>query len=109
MRTDRKPAEGLPVGPPLTEEELRGAAVRRLRLRREFDAHLAAYLIVNGFLVAVWLVVALTVGFWFPWPLFPMAAWGIGLAFHAWAVFGPPSRPITDEQVDREMQRLRKQ
>jgi hypothetical protein len=89
-----------------TDEALRAAAVRRLHRKREFLQHLASHLIVNTLLVTVWLVVGLTTDFWFPWPLFPIVGWGIGLAFHAWATFGPPSRPISEDAIAREMQRL---
>ena len=42
----------------------REAARRRLQARREFASHLAAFLVVNSFLVVVW---ALTGGGYF-WP-----------------------------------------
>ena len=89
-----------------TPEDLRTTAIRRLHRKREFVEHLVSYLIVNGMLVAVWLVIGLTADAWFPWPLFPIAGWGIGLAFHAWAAFGPPTRPIDEAAVEREMDRL---
>lgn len=91
---------------PTTDDDIRAAAIRRLHRKRDFLQHLASYLIVNTLLVTVWLVIGLTAGAWFPWPLFPIAGWGIGLAFHAWATFGPPSRPISEEAIDREIQRL---
>jgi hypothetical protein len=90
-----------------SDSDMRSAAIRRLHRKREFVQHLVSYVIVNGILVAVWLVVALLTGAWFPWPLFPIAGWGIGLAFHAWAAYGPPSRPIDEAAVEREMDRLR--
>ena len=37
------------------------------------------------------------------WPGFIMATWGIGLALHAWRAFG--QRPITEADVDRELER----
>lgn len=89
-------------------DDLREAATRNLHRKQEFRTHLAAYLIVNGLLVATWLVLWFVVGFWFPWPLFPVAGWGIGLAMHAYATYGPPSRPITGQAIEREMRRLRK-
>jgi fatty acid desaturase len=95
-----------PVDP--VDEDLREAAVRRLHRKREFMEHLVSYLIVNTLLVTVWLVLGLTAGFWFPWPVFPIVGWGIGLAFHAWATFGTPSRPISEESISREMERLSK-
>jgi hypothetical protein len=40
---------------------------------------------VNSFLWLVWGVVwAAASGPWFPWPLFPLGGWAIGLVFHAW-------------------------
>src|SRR3569833_2340910 len=101
----------MPETEPTTEQlltgDLRALAIRRLHRKREFYEHLVSYLIVNGMLVAVWLILGLTTGAWFPWPLFPMAGWGVGLAFHAWAAFGPTSRPNDEAAVAREMDRLR--
>jgi len=42
---------------------------------------------------------------WFVWPLF---GWGIGLAAHAWAVYGGAGAS-REEAIAREMTRLRKQ
>lgn len=39
-------------------------------------------------------------GTWFPWPLFTVFRWGIGLGFHAWDAYG--RRPFSDEEVRRE-------
>ena len=92
--------------PTIPAGDLRSLAIRRLHRKRDYFAHLTSYLIVNGVLVVVWLIIGLTTGAWFPWPLFPIAGWGIGLAFDTWATFGPPSRPIDEAAVDREMERL---
>jgi hypothetical protein len=82
-----------------TEGELRKAAVKRLEDRRGLQAHLLAYLLVNGFLVGIW---AITGGGFF-WPMFPMFGWGIGVAFHIWAVVSPEP---SEEKIKAEMQRL---
>ena len=69
--------------------DLRTAAIRRLHKKREFYEHLISYLIVNGMLVAVWLVLGLTTDAWFPWPLFPIAGWGfLGLAISPKLIVG---------------------
>ena len=83
------------------EQGLREQAVTRLRAKREFTAHLLAYVMVNTILIAVW---AMT-GAGFFWPIFPLMGWGIGIAFHAWDTFG---RPPTEERIHREMERLRR-
>jgi hypothetical protein len=41
----------------------------------------------------------------FFWPVFPMLGWGIAVAFNAWDVYG--RRPLTEDQIRREMERLR--
>jgi len=60
------------------------AAKKRVAEIREFYTHIVAYLAVNGFLVA--LNIFLTGGF--PWALFPIGGWGIGIAIHAWETYG---------------------
>jgi hypothetical protein len=83
------------------EEQLRDLAIRRIRRRLDFKAHLFAFVVVNGFIVAIW---ALT-GSGFFWPIFPMLGWGIGVAFNAWDVY-VRAEP-TEEQVICEMEELR--
>jgi Flp pilus assembly protein TadB len=87
------------------QESLREEAVQSLKRKRDFRNNLFAYFVVNGFLLVVWLVVALTAGPWFFWPVFPLAGWGIGLIFHWRDAYRHQS--ITQEDVAREMQRLR--
>ena len=77
-------------------------AIERLERKRDFTAHLAVYLIVNAGLVVIW---ALTSAGYF-WPLWPILGWGIGVALHAWDVFG--RRPITEERIRAEMARDRR-
>lgn len=79
---------------------LREAAVKQLNARRGLQAHVLAYILVNGFLVLVWAVT----GAGFFWPVFPLFGWGIGLAFNAWDVLSPG--PST-ARVEAEMERLR--
>lgn len=69
-------------------------ALRRERLRREAEdrarslaraglrGHVASYVAVMALLVGIWLVVGLTAGSWYPWPLWPALGWGLGLVGH---------------------------
>ncbi len=79
----------------------RHLARKRLVARREFFSHLFTYVVVNGLLVGVW---AATGGGYF-WPAWVMGAWGVGLIMHAWDTFW--KRPITDADIDRELERHR--
>jgi hypothetical protein len=86
---------------PNSEDELRKLAVMRLKKRRDFGTHVVIYLIVNAMLVGIWAVT----GSGFFWPIFPILGWGIGVAANAWDVYG--RKPITEEAVQRETDRLR--
>jgi len=83
------------------QETPRDRALKRLRKKREFTAHLLAYVLVNGFLIILWATVA---GDGFFWPMFPIAGWGIGVFFHAWDVYR--AEP-TEEEIRREMERMK--
>jgi len=83
---------------------LRAQAIASLRRRQAYLIHRNIYLAVNALLVVVWLSVGIGAGAWFPWPVFPIAGWGIGLFFHRQSIQGPR---ITETDIQREMQRLR--
>jgi hypothetical protein len=79
--------------------DLRAKAIERLERRREFWAHVACYVLVNGGLLVIW---AMT-GAGFFWPVIPIIGWGIGLFFHGWDTFsGNPK----EGRIRREMERL---
>jgi len=63
---------------------------RKARKRASFKMHLRTYLVVNA---GLWLIYLVT--FYpnvgrdgFPWPVFPMLGWGIGLATHYLSAYG---------------------
>jgi hypothetical protein len=83
------------------ERLLRQQALGRLKKKRDFAAHLIAYVTVNAFLVVIW---ATTSGGFF-WPMFSILGWGIGLLFHAWDVYrGEPS----EEEIRREIEKMKR-
>jgi hypothetical protein len=81
------------------EQAPRDRAVQRLKKRRDFRAHLLVYVLVNGFLVVIWAIT----GSGFFWPVFPIAAWGIGLVLNAWDVYW--RHEITEQDIEHEMER----
>lgn len=79
--------------------EVREAAIKRLKAKREFSGHVAVYLIVNVMLVLIWFIS----GRGYFWPIWPLAGWGIGLAVHGWQTYF--QKPISEEDIRREMER----
>ena len=84
-------------------DTVRDAAVRRIRKRRDFWAHLLVYVLVNGFFVVLW---AVTTDGTFFWPIFPIFGWGIGVAMQAWDAFFRGD--ITEADIDREVARMQR-
>jgi len=82
------------------EEELRARAVKQIKKKRDLAAHIFVYVLVNAFLVLIWAVT----GAGFFWPVFVMAAWGIGVIMNIWDVYR--AEP-TEAEVRREMERLK--
>ena len=85
------------------EQVLHDKAVRRLKKQRDFRSHLLVYILVNTFLVVIWL---LTDPHGFFWPVFLIAGWGIGVIMNAWDVYG--RQEITEDDIQREIHRLSK-
>lgn len=87
-----------------TPNALREQALRRLRQRRDLKAHATVYTLVNLVVWGIWTVIAVTTSFSWPWPVFLTLFWGIGLAMNAWEVYF--RKPITEAELEREVQRL---
>lgn len=83
------------------DSELRQRAIRRLKKRHDFGQHLLVYVLVNGFLVAIWAITSLHTFFW---PVFPILGWGIAVVLNAWDVYRPEG--FTEEQIRREERHL---
>ena len=69
---------------PMSEEQIYDLAKKRVEEKRGFYSHLTVYIIVNIILIIIW---AFPAGGGFPWFIFPLCGWGIGLLFHFLGVF----------------------
>jgi hypothetical protein len=85
------------------EEDLREVALKRIKKRRDFRTHVVVYSLVNIFLWGIWIVT----GTGFPWPVFVTGGWGIGLLLDARETYG--DRPVTEQDVQAEIERLKQQ
>jgi hypothetical protein len=79
----------------------REQAVERLKKRRDFHNHLVVYVVVNAALWGIWAIT----GAGYPWPAWVTGGWAIGLLLNAWEVYY--RTPITDAEVQREIERMR--
>ena len=87
-----------------SEDEIRDRAVESLKQKRAFRTQVLTWVGVSILLIVIW---ALT-GADFFWPVFPIAGWALGLVFQGWNVYGPGARPISEEEIQRESDRLRR-
>jgi len=89
----------------ISEEEIYSLARKRVEEKKGFYTHLIIYTVVNVMLVVIWAVT----GAGFPWFIFPLGGWGIGILFHFLGVF-VFSRTSNWEkrEIEKEAERLRK-
>ena len=89
-----------------SESELRRLAVRRLRRKRAFRRHLSVYLGVNTAFWLVWIIGGIASRWIFPWPIFPTVFWGLFILGEASDLYW--RAPLTEAQVQREIEHLRR-
>jgi hypothetical protein len=77
------------------------AARKSLERKRKFVGDVAAYIVINAFLIVIWAVD----GAGYFWPGWVLAGWGVLLMLDAWNVYY--RRPITHEEIDKELRRGR--
>jgi hypothetical protein len=84
-------------------------AERRVKAKLGFYWHFSVYLIINGLLIGIYLLTTLAAGFYYPWFVWPMAGWGIGILFHFLGVFvfpGDNSGNIRRKMIEEELRKM---
>jgi len=66
------------------------------RKRVEFRSHLIVYIVINSCLWIIWYAT----GGNYPWPVWPLVGWGVGLFFHY--VFDYRASSLFSEQDEYE-------
>jgi hypothetical protein len=116
--------------PPERDDTLRALAIERIHRIRRFKLHLVAFAVGLPLLGALWVLTEYfeedtwpsrfasdpdVAGTWDPWFFFVAGIWLIALVIHALRTYlGPPvgpvgryiRRPVTQEELDREVARL---
>jgi Na+(H+)/acetate symporter ActP len=89
----------------MSEEEIYQLARKRVEEKKGFLVHLIVYAVVNAILVLIWL----GTGAGFPWFVFPLGGWGIGILFHFLGVFVFSQQTGWEKKaVEKEAERIRK-
>jgi len=83
MPAGQEPVPSDRGGEPALGASDRELARKRLEARRGLTAHVVSYVVINVFLVVIWALV----GGGFPWFIFPIMGWGIGLVAHGVVAF----------------------
>jgi hypothetical protein len=120
-----------PVTEPEGEDAVRALAVERIHRIRRFKLHLVVFAVAIPALTGLWVLTEYyeehtwpsrfasdpdVAGTWDPWLFFVAGIWLIILVVHALRTYlGPPvgpigryiRRPMTQPEVDREVQRLK--
>ena len=85
----------------MTEEQIYEQAKKRVEEKKGFFIHFTVYIVVNIMLVLIW---AFAAGGGFPWFIFPLGGWGIGLLFHFLGVFvfeGKTDKAAIEKEVGK--------
>jgi len=102
------------------DAEVRELAVKQIERKRRFELRAFAAAVLCAFLVVVWAVSEYnnaggwpTNGFsntssiphvWNDWIIYPLIVIGLGVAIDAWNTYR--RKPITEAEIEREMDRL---
>ncbi len=89
----------------MSEEEIYREARKRVEEKKGFRTHLIVYICVNILLVIIWA----TTDAGYPWFVFPLGGWGIGILFHFLGIFVFSQQSNWDRrEIEKEVERLRK-
>lgn len=72
--------------------------------RASFKSHLLTYLVVNGFLWALWAIRGNEHSD-IPWPIWPTLGWGIGIVMHYLSAYVFPK----ENSVEKEFEKLKRE
>jgi hypothetical protein len=84
----------------MSSQKLYEEAKIRVKSRKKFYSHIVTWVIMSVFFI---LINLFTTDYF--WAIFPILAWGIGVAFHGIQVF---SDEWEDQQIEREYDRLKR-
>ena len=88
-------------------DEAREHVIASLKRKRKFAQDSVAFVAVNGLLWLIWLITDRSTDGSIPWPAWLSLVWGFFLALDGWRAYGSLNRPITETEIERELERTR--
>ena len=88
----------------MSEGQIYEEAKKRVEEKKGFRTHAIIYAVINAFLALIWWLT----GGGFPWFVFPLAGWGIGLLFHGLGVYVVSGRQEDRQAIGREAEKIRR-
>ena len=87
-------------------DELRNLAAKQLKKKQDFRTYMWVYAAVVALTSGVWFITSPSAPYWPIWVVFGMGIAAIFVGLDAYGRLG--GKPITDEQIDAEVERLRR-
>lgn len=85
------------------ENELEEVAKKRVQARMGFVVHASMYVVMNAGMFVIWFLT----GQGYPWFMWPLLGWGIGVLAHAVTLVIGPGSTVERRAIDKELRRLR--
>ncbi|MFC2013133.1 2TM domain-containing protein [Chloroflexota bacterium] len=89
----------------MSEDEVYEVAKKRVKAKRDFYKHLVVYVVVNIILVIIW---AFPAGGGYPWFLWVIGGWGIGVLLNFLEVFVWENRGDKGA-IEKEAEKIRRE
>jgi len=87
-------------------DEIRNLAAKQLKKKQDFRTYMWVYVGVVALTSGVWFITSPSAPYWPVWVILGMGIAAIFVGLDAYGRLG--SKPITDAQVDAEVERLRR-
>ena len=83
-------------------DKLRKEAKARAEMKFSFYINIVLYMIINSMLIFIWY----SNGMGFPWVIFPLIGWGIGVVAHYLSAFVFYGRDFLGGMTEKEYEKL---
>ena len=87
-------------------DELRNLAAKQLKKKQDFRTYMWVYVGVVALTSGVWFITSPSAPYWPVWVILGMGIAAIFVGLDAYGRLG--GKPITDDQIDAEVERLRR-